>query len=191
MEKDLIKFIKLSCQLMEAANRCQLCLSKNLPGKQEFEEGNFKRRTPEFYEEIKSLVLEVSEKTDIYVNYMKSVAEKFMPSEEKPLEFGYNMIGFERRVESKLKLDKSILAAKLMKRKYKETFECIRLVYVNLKSLIDHAAEDSTDICEIIRIENMDINPNIENLDLTPLPVDQLDPDEAEYFESIKNKEGI
>ena len=49
MEKDLIKFIQLSIQLMEAVDRCQLCLDKNLPEKQEFEEGNFKRRTPEFH----------------------------------------------------------------------------------------------------------------------------------------------
>ena len=30
MEKDFIKILQLSCQLMEAANRCQLCLNKNL-----------------------------------------------------------------------------------------------------------------------------------------------------------------
>ena len=98
---------------------------------------------------------------------------------------GYDKLDFCEKTGLIHKIEISILKGLLMKRKFKETFDHCREMYVCMKELVLTKDQNDLFVDNIVKT----IDSTIADLDLTPLPEDERDPIEKEYEELMKKAE--
>lgn len=185
MENDFIQMLRLSVEVISAVESFESKMKNEFNPDMRQRLDDWSNYTSESYQSLKKGTIELSEKTDAYIAFMKEIIKKASPCHVGNGGGGYDKLDFCEKTGLIHKIEISILKGLLMKRKFKETFDHCREMYVCMKELVLTKDQNDLFVDNIVKT----IDSTIADLDLTPLPEDERDPIEKEYEELMKKAE--